>query len=225
MNKQILLGLIILSFNNVFSQGFLGKKGELKLDIHQLWIDRTLDIEYSFLKRRNFAWLVGTSISAVSHSFDESPQFIFKNGDLDIKGCDLKMGLLYGNPLFNDIIPIGNTIGAVLSFGVYSFSLDDQRGNPYGYEFTNESYTSLGIEVVSRQTVNVYKNLNLFYSFSIGYNGVVSSSLTNEAKDQLNGNILVRRRGIIKNYSLGTDSRSPRQNIFLKIGYGITILL
>lgn len=216
---------MIFSFHHNFSQGFLGEKGELKLDIHQLWADKTLDLEYSFLKRRNFAWLVGTSISDVSHSFDEEQRFIANNGDLKIMGGDVKVGLLYENPVFNDIIPIGNTIGVVLSYGLYSFSLDNQRGNPYAYSYTDERYSSLGIEIVSRQTVNVYKKLNFFYSISLGYNGAVSSSLTDAAKDELNNNILTRKRGLVKNYSLTTNSRTPQNNIFLKIGYGLTILL
>ena len=181
--------------------GYLGYAQQVGTSINDLITEQAIGLRYQrFVKRGvgytiDYSYLNGTY--GTSNDFKFS-YFADRNGDLNIRGSEIAVGIELASKKINNVIPVGLTSGIRIGPGFYN----------YGQGLK----TQLILETYVRQTYNIYDRLNAYFGFGFGQNVTFSDE-----------QIRVKK-GLNKNYVLSSTAQKQLDNFYININYGIAIM-
>ena len=200
---KIFLSLLLTFFTFLAQSGngYLGYAQQVGISVNDLITEQAIGLRYQRFVKRGIGYTI--DYSYLNGTYGTSNEFKFsyfsdRNGDLNIKGNEIIVGIELASKKINNVLPVGLTSGMRIGPGFYNL------GQGLDVQLIFETYI--------RQTYNIYDRLNAYFGLGFGQNIIFSDE-----------QIRVKK-GLNKNYYSSSSYQHPLENFYVNINYGIAIM-
>jgi len=225
MKLIISLLLLVCNVNSYAGKAFLGKHSQFSFNITEAFIQKKMNLEYSFYLSRTYGISISGGVENGKYLLNDKGTFnLTQQTDIGINdayiamdGGELFIRFVRGNGFENNVIPVGYTVA--LGIGVTNYDITERYHISNYFVSRNNSKVSLIYDLRLQKTFNIYQSLNLFIGSNLG----LINSLSNQKEDDAeNVFYSLPKRGLNNAYS----ARSKMfERLYFNVHMGIALML